>query len=231
MSQSVNLLTQQLNSRAINAYPVQVTRRHSLLTLSSLLLAGCSSSEKPTEPAKPAEPKVSEPLTGKEAIYRMIPTVRQWSREVQLIRLNNLLLPEYKQVEGRAGGWQGVFFSPATNKTRAYRYSNQDVGTQIREGIFAGFINDWGGPTQSDMPFAPQSVVVDTNDIWKTVVEKEAAFLKQYPDLNVIYELGGSSVVPGITWQVYFGETTQKYRLRLFISPADGKVIKRELLR
>ena len=75
-------------------------RYAAVLTLSVIVLAGCSSDEpaKPKEPAKPAEA-----VTGRYAFYQVYPTARLWAADIQGLRVSSIAVNDVKGSPGRAG--------------------------------------------------------------------------------------------------------------------------------
>lgn len=198
--------------------------RRDAITLVPFLLAGCAETEK--KPVEAPMAKEVPPKSGKEALYQIFPTARSWARDLQVLRIKSILLPEYAHVDGKVGGWEVTFASPSLAKTRSYRWSCKDVGTQIREGIFAGYIEDWAGPKPGAMPFAPQSLVKDSVDSWQIALKKEAKFAKENPNLYVFYECGSTVGLPNLTWQVVWCESMAKTLRRVFVDVNTGEVLR-----
>jgi hypothetical protein len=193
---------------------------------SAVSWVGCEQKKEYSKKEAPEESKPEPAVTGKAAINRMFPTARLWSRDIQLLKLNSILLPEYAHADGKVGGWQAVFAAPSMAKARTYRWSNQDIGNKIKEGVYSGVVDDWAGPSPSSTPFSLQNLVKDTDEIWRIVAEKKAKFIADNPKLPVVYEVAVVSGVPGLCWQVLFGESLMKTKLRVIVDAVNGRVVK-----
>lgn len=199
---------------------IDLRRREMLLLGLATVLGGCASESKK---AVAEAPKEDEPLTGKSAMYRTFPTARQWARDILVLNTSSILLTEYPQKDGTVGGWEITFASPSLRKKRKYRWSNKEIGQNVRQGIFAGLPEDWDGPKGTDQPFSIASVIKDTDEAYKIAVEKQKEFLKKNPDVPVTFELGVKQGVAGLCWAVDFGG---KGFTVVYVDVATGKTIK-----
>src|SRR5579864_8008858 len=120
------------------------------LSLTIMLLAGCSEAPK-TEAAKKPE-KAPEPVTGRQAFQMMYPQARRWAADAQPLQLRSIHLAQVKSEKGKEGAWQAIFVSPSQGKSRTYTYSAVEAEGNLHQGVF-GTIEESYSPQGSSSPF------------------------------------------------------------------------------
>src|ERR1700689_2845993 len=130
-----------------------------LLTLISFLSA-CS--DTPTDSTKTTPPKPPEAITGRQAFQRTFPSARTWSADCQPLRILSLRLDELKGENGKAPAWEVIYVSNQQGRTRRYTWSAIEASGNLHEGVFAGPIESWSGPSGQQQPFVPSALQIDT---------------------------------------------------------------------
>ena len=107
-------------------YDTDMTRREALTVGRGLLLLNCSGDT----PRKSAE-KPPEPVTGLHALYQMRTFAIPWAKDLNVIRLSGINIPEVKMMPGRAAAWQAQFASATLGKTLPYTFSVYDESVTL----------------------------------------------------------------------------------------------------
>lgn len=187
-----------------------------------LALAGCSETPTKTAATKKAEEKPPEPVTGRDALYKMFSAARAWSADVQVLKLNSINLPEVKAVPGKAAAWQVTFISPAKGRARSWTYSVVEGEGNLHKGVFAGLEEPWSGPRGVTKPMIIQAVQTDTDQAYKTALEKGAAYDKKNPGKTISFILEAGNKHPNPTWRVVWGESVSTSNFSILVDASTG---------
>ena len=182
-------------------------------------LAGCST--EPPAPAKKAEEKPAEPVTGRQALQQMYIAARGWAADIQPIKVNSILLPEVKAERGKAAAWQAIFVSPSQSKARSYTYSVVESEGNLHKGVFAGLDQSWSGsgPTK---PFLMAAIKTDSDQAYQTALKKGADYDKKNPNMPVIFLLEANTKFPDVSWRVIWGESVGTSSFSVFVDASTG---------
>lgn len=192
-----------------------------LFSSAVLFLSGCSEAPK-TETAKKEEPKQEpEPLSGKDAFYKVYVTARGWAPDVQCVSVSSIPMSEVKYVPGKAGAWQVTVFSPSKLRKRTYTWSAVESVGNLHEGVFAG-AEDAYRPDAKSRPFLIAALKTDTTEALKVAEEKSTEYMKKNPDMriNFLLELGGKH--PDPTWRVIWGDSVGTSGHSVFVDATTG---------
>lgn len=183
-----------------------------------LLLAGCSS--EPPAPAKKAEEKPAEPVTGRQALNAMYVTARAWAADIQIVRLNSILLPEVKAEPGKAPAWQALFYSATQNKAHSWTYSVIESEGNLHKGVFAG--QDQSFSAGAAKPFPMAAVKIDSDQAYQTAMKKGAEYDKKNPGKPITFLLEADSKFPDVTWRVIWGESAGTSNFSIYVDASTG---------
>jgi len=174
-----------------------------------MILASCSDTavkpaaapEAAKEPAKPAEPGPAKP-----AFWKMYKPIREWSKDVQLLSMNNKTIPEMKGAEGKEAAWDAIFVSASKHQSRKVTYSEVDSGSDLRKGVTIFGESAWGGPTRDLEPFANSEFGTDSDAAYKTAAAKAADWLKAHPNQPLTILLGKAAAYATPVWAFTWGD-------------------------
>jgi hypothetical protein len=188
-----------------------------------LFLSGCSSSTTTVEkePAKPPEP-----LTGRQAFQRMYPQARGWAPDAQPLQIRSINLTQVKSEDGKAGAWQVIFVSLARGKAKTYTYSAVEADGGLHEGVFGGLEEDYTGRGDSS-PFAIAAIKVDSDEAYKTAVDKSEDYIKKNPNKPVVFLMELTRRFPDVTWRVIWGESVGTSDYSVFVDGTTGRFLQR----
>jgi hypothetical protein len=183
-----------------------------------LLLAGCSS--EPPAAQKKAEEKPAEPITGLQALHAMYVTARAWAPDIQIVRLNSILLPEVKAEPGKAAAWQALFVSASQNKARGWTYSVVESEGNLHKGVFAG--QDQSFSVGAAKPFIMAAVKFDSDKAYETALKKGAEYDKKNPGKPINLLLESNSKFPDVSWRVIWGESAGTSNFSIYVDASTG---------
>ena len=187
-----------------------------------LLLAGCSEAPPSTE-KKEAE-KPLEPVSGQSALYKMFQVARSWAPDVQVLKLNSILLSQVPNVPpGKAAEWQATFVSAAKSQARTYTYSIvEDLGNNLHKGVFAGSEESWSGTGGNTKPFIIAAVKTDTDAAYKTALEHGEDYDKKNPGKPITLLLEKVAKFPDPAWRVVWGESVGTANFSIYVDASTG---------
>ncbi len=121
--------------------------------------------------------------------------------------------------------WQATFGSPNLKQYATFTYSVVAQPPDIRKGVTAAAVVPWAGPTHDALPFQSSEFTVDSDDAYKTALEKAGPWLKDHPDIQLTtLSVGAASRVPGPVWSVVWGD--KKSGFFQLVSASTGKALK-----
>ncbi len=203
-----------------------------LLTLISFLSA-CS--DTPTETTAKAPPKPPEQITGRQAFQRTFPSARTWSPDCQPLRIRSLLLDDPKLAElkgegGKAFAWEVTFVSNQQNRSRRYTWSAIEAEGNLHEGVFAGPIESWSGPSGQQQPFLPAALLIDTTEAFATAAAASSDYLQKPGNKPpVTFLLESTARFPNPTWRIVWGASISTAEYSVFVDATTGKLLQRVL--
>lgn len=205
----------------------------SVMTISLLLLAGCSQSSKPAagnesqnEPqavTKPAGPP--QLVSAKTAFWPMYASARKWATDIVPLRLTEEDVPGFTHEAGKAAMWNATFASPSSRQYRVYSYSIAAVPPDIEKGVSGGPGQPWGGETRDAMSVDLSLFNIDSDTAYKSAADDAVAWLKKHPDEKVSsFELGNTFKFQGPVWYIQWG--TKKSGYVAIVNATTGQVLK-----
>ena len=192
-----------------------------LLTATVLFLPGCSTAPK-TQTAKKEEPKKEpEPITGKNAFFKIYVTARSWAPDAQIFSVASVPIAEVKSGAGKYAAWRVTVVSPSKLKKRSYTWSDVKAEGNIQEGVFPGPEESYC-PSVGAKPFLIAALKTDTDAALKIAEGKSAEFMKKNPGMriNFLLEMGSKHANP--TWRVIWGDSVGTSGHSVFVDAFNG---------
>jgi hypothetical protein len=191
-------------------------RRRDLLALTpALLLPGCSSSSKPAEPKKPAEP-----VTGLHAVYQMYSHARTWAPDIKVLRCSSIDISQQVPPQpGKAGAWQVIFASETRGQKRPYTFSVYEVSVTLREGIYPETPSSWSNDNRA---FLMAAVKIDTDEAWKTALQHAEEYNRKNPNIPISYTLELGRNINDPIWRVIWGESAASSAYSVLVDASTG---------
>ncbi|HJT86241.1 MAG TPA: hypothetical protein VJ732_00250 [Bryobacteraceae bacterium] len=181
-------------------------------------LVGCSE-----QPPAPKVEKTPEPVTGQTALFRMYQVARTWAPDVQVLKMESILLTDVPQVRGKAGAWQATFTSADKNMARSYTYSVAEEQGNLHQGVFAGAQESWSGA--SGKPFVMSTVKIDSDAAYKTARAKAGDYEKTSPTKVISFSLERQDKFPDPAWRVIWGESAGTSGLSILVDASTGEYL------
>lgn len=198
-------------------------KRIAFAALPALLLIGCSDAPKAVQKK---EPEKIEPLTGRQAFYKMYPTARTWAADSLPIELKSLQLEAVKAEPGKAGAWQATFVSPGRAKSKVFTYSSIEAEGNLHKGVFAGQEDSYMASRQRQ-PFLIAGFKTDSDEAYKESEKKSEEYMKKNPGKPVNFLLEQTPRFPDLAWRVIWGESTGTSDYSVFIDATTGQFLER----
>jgi len=186
----------------------------------TLLLAGCSS--EPASAPKKTEEQPLPPVTGRQALQQMYVTARAWAPDLQIFKLNSILLPDVKTEPGKAAAWEATFVSASLGKARSYTYSIVESAGNLHKGVFAGLDQSWSGSSGNSNPFIMASVKIDSDQAYEVAAKKGAEYDKKNPGKPITFILEANKKFPDTSWRVVWGESVGTSNFSIFVDASTG---------
>lgn len=197
-------------------------RRFNPVLFAACCLVFASCSENTVKEAAKA-PQKPEPITGRHAFQQIYPMARGWAVDAMPVVLQSINLPQVQGGAGKAGAWQVIFYSPSSGKAKMYTWSAVEAEGNLHEGVFAGQDESLG----SRKPFPLAAIQVDSDQAYKTALEKSADYVKKNPDKPVSYILEMTNRFPQLVWRVVWGESVGSSDYSVFVDAATGQFLVR----
>jgi len=187
-----------------------------------LLLAGCS--ETPQTAVKKEVEKPPEPVGGQSALFKMYQVARSWSPDVQILKMNSMLLNEVPDVpRGKAAAWEATFVTAEKSKLRSYTYSIIDSLPNLHKSVFAGLEEGWSGPAGAQTPFLMAAVKVDTVAAYETALKQATEYEKKSPGKPILLLLEKVPKYPDPVWRVVWGESVGTSNFSVYVDASTGE--------
>src|SRR5581483_1805008 len=114
--------------------------------LSSFLLVSCSEAPAPKTEAKKEPEKPAEPISGKNALYKMYQVARaNWSADAQVLKMNSIPVSDVPTQPGKAGAWQATFTSAQKGQAHTYTYSVAEESGNLHKGTYGAGDQSFSG--------------------------------------------------------------------------------------
>lgn len=180
----------------------------------ALILFSCADAPpKPDAKAQATkEPiKAAEPSPARAAYFKMYKPAYEWSKDVQLLSMNNKSLAGMNGSGGKEAAWEAVLVSASKKQSRRAICSEIDSGAEVPKGVTFGAAMPWGGPTREFQPFRNSDFAVDSDAAYATASAKAAAWLKTHPNekLNVLLAKASHYATP--VWVFNWGDKKSGY--------------------
>jgi hypothetical protein len=189
-------------------------------------MSACSDS--PSESTAKAPPKPPEPVSGRQAFQRTFPSARTWSIDCQPLRILSLRLDEMKGENGKAPAWEVTFVSSQQAHARRYTWSAIEAAGNLHEGVFAGPIESWSGPSGQQKPFLPAALLIDSTEAYTTAVAASADYLHKPGDKPpVTFLLESTARFPNPAWRILWGTSISSAEYSVFVDATTGKLLQK----
>jgi hypothetical protein len=197
-------------------------RRLSLLLL--LLLTACSDAPKPVVKKEPPPPP--KPITGREALYKVLPMARAWDREARIVSIESIRIDDMVKPEpGRSGAWRIRLASTTKQAIRSFSWSAVEVSQSLHEGTRAIGDQPWD-PQGKPFAFHIAGLRTDSDKALAIAEEKSQAYLKKHPGQPSIFLLEINRDYNAPSWRVFWGESMNKSSESVLIDAATGAYIR-----
>jgi hypothetical protein len=187
-----------------------------------LILVACSEAPKTAQKKEAAPPP--EPVTGREAFFKMFGPARAWAPDVQPLELVSINLPEVKAERGKAGAWQATFVSVSKGKKRVWTYSVIEAAGNLHKGVFAGLEGSYS-PSGQVEPWLMAALKTDSDEVYKTALTKGAEYDKKNPGKTITFLLQKTKKFPNPAWRVVWGESVGTSNFSVFVDASTGKYL------
>ena len=165
------------------------------------------------------------PVTAKTAFWQMYKPAYAWAPDVLPLTLEAKTVSGIKNEDGKAGMWEAHFGSLAKKQYAKFTYAVVAQPPDIRKGVTAAGQVPWAGPTREALSFQNSEFTIDSDDAYKTAMEKAGPWLKEHPTIPLTtLSLGAASSFPGPVWSLVWGD--KKLGFFQLVSASTGKALK-----
>jgi hypothetical protein len=192
-----------------------------------IALCGCGSTPNQAGKKKVEEVKAPpEPITGKNAFYKVFVAARSWAPDAQVVRVSSIPMNEVKADpdSGKSGAWQVTLVSPSKLRQRTYTWSAVESEGNLHEGVFAGQ-EDAFNPNSRQKYFLIAALKTDTDAAYKVAAEKSQAYMKANPAMRVNYLLELGDKHPNPAWRVFWGDSVGTSGHSVFVDATLGNYL------
>ena len=184
------------------------------------LMAACSSA--PTSESTKTLEKQPEPVTGRHAFQNMYLSARAWAADAQPLQLRSINLQELKPEKGKAGAWQAAFVSAQSARARSYTFSVLEAAGNLHQGVFAGPVEGWSGPSGQSRPFLIAAIKIDSDEAYETAAKHSAEYVKKHADSPISFLLEQTNRYPDLAWRVIWGDSVSTSDYSVFVDASTG---------
>ena len=184
------------------------------------LMAACSNA--PTTESNKTPEKAPEPVTGRHAFQNMYLSARAWAADAQPVQLRSINLQEMKSENGKAGAWQAAFVSTQGARARSYTFSVLEAAGNLHQGVFAGPVEGWSGPSGQSRPFLIAAIKIDSDEAYATAAKHSADYIKKRADRPISFLLEQTNRYPDLAWRVIWGESVSSSDYSVFVDASTG---------
>jgi hypothetical protein len=200
------------------------------LLVAALTLTACSGPETTTassnkEPAKTESAAPPAPVTAKTAFWEMYKSAHAWAPDMLSLTLEAKTISGIKNEDGKAAMWEAHFGSLSKKQYAKFSYSITAQPPDIRKGVSVEGAVPWAGPTHDALAFQSSEFAIDSDEAYKTALEKAGSWIKQHPDIPLTtMSLGAASRFPGPVWYFLWGD--KKLGFFQLVSATTGKALR-----
>ncbi len=203
------------------------TLRPALLVAAVALTAcsgpGTTTASSTKEPEKAEAPAV--PVTAKTAFWQMYKSAHAWAPDMLPLTLEAETVPGIKNEDGKAAMWEATFGSPGKKEYSKFTYAVAASPPDIRKGVTAAQALPWAGLTREALAFQSSEFNIDSDEAYKTALEKAGPWMKDHPNVPLTtMSLGAASRFPGPVWYFLWGDKKQGFFQ--LVSATTGKALK-----
>ena len=206
--------------------------KRSLLALAlAVVLAGCSSSSKPTGKAteKAESPQPPELLTGRVAFQKLFVTARSWAPDAQPFRLESEAVKQAPGTDGKAGVWRGYFASASKRALKPYIWSGISATDAPERGINPGTEDTFNPANTSTQPFDFAFLKSDSDKAFEVAQAHGGKKLVDAdPQQPIKYTLLWNPSANQLIWRVLYGTSETDAKLRVAVDASTGTFLKQE---
>jgi len=184
------------------------------------LMAACSSA--PTSESTKTLEKQPEPGTGRHAFQNMYLSARAWAADAQPLQLRSINLQELKPEKGKAGAWQAAFVSAQSARARSYTFSVLEAAGNLHQGVFAGPVEGWSGPSGQSRPFLIAAIKIDSDEAYETAAKHSAEYVKKHADSPISFLLEQTNRYSDLAWRVIWGDSVSTSDYSVFVDASTG---------
>jgi len=189
-----------------------------------LLLSACS--EAPTETKAKQPEKPPAPITAQQAFRFTYPAARAWAGDALPLRIRSVNLTDVPSEPGKAGAWEIIYVSPATQQARVYTWSAIEASESLHKDVFAAKAQTWTGANGQEKPFMASAFHIDTPDALQTAKETAKTYLdKSGAKPGVTFYLEFTPRFPNPVWRVLWGETPGSAEFTVFVDASTGQAV------
>jgi hypothetical protein len=195
-----------------------------LCVVAVMLLASCSSNNKPAESKSSAKPAPqAEYETGRVAFQRMYLSAHSWANDAQPFRVQSQFSPGSPVNEGKAGLWRASFASPGKNMMKMFMWSGLTGPDAPERGITFSAEDSWSPANTSARIFNVAFLKVDSDRAYE-VAEKNGGskLTKKNPQQPVFFILDWDGSKNQLLWHVIYGESQDGASLRVAVNATTG---------
>ena len=192
------------------------------IPLLAAALIGCS--DTPTTETKPQVKAPPEPVSGLSALAKMFQVARAWSGDVQVLKMNSILLSEVKQVPGKAAAWEATFASPSKGAQKSWTFSIIEAAGNLHEGVFGAGEAPWTADAATPS-FLISAAKKDTDEAYKTALAAAADHAKKNEGKPISFLLETSKRFPNAVWRVVWGESLGTSGLSVLVDATTGEYL------
>lgn len=167
----------------------------------------------------------ADPLTGREAFYKMFSNARLWAPDAQGVRAESQAMPNGAQHPGKAPAWRAEFASAGRKGIRPYTWNSAEAKGG-ESGVSHGSEDTFNPSNASTRPFDINFLKTDTDAAFAAAQKKGGEKItKADPSTPVMYQLEWQPRRNLLVWNVIYGNSMSDAKLRVAVDATTGKFI------
>jgi len=199
-----------------------------LIVLSFSFLTGCSSENKPEEPAKP-EVKGPDLVTARSAFQRMYVAARGWNQDAKPYRIESVVTKDGNGRDGKWAIWRAGFASAAQRSAKTYTWSGSAADGAPARGINPGIEDSYSATNSSTQTWDIAFLKIDSDQALATAQKHGGdKILEKDPNTPVIYICDWNHNTNELVWHVIYGEAREGSKLTISVNASTGEFIRVE---
>jgi hypothetical protein len=198
------------------------------LGMSLAILSGCSSDNKPAEPAKP-EVKPPDLVGARSGFQRSYVAARGWNQDAQPYRIESVATSEGTGHDGKWAIWRSSFASPSARSEKTFTWSGSNADGAPSRGVNPGTEDSYSPSNASTQVFDPQFLKIDSDQALETAKKHGGdKILQASPDTPVMYVCDWNHNTNQLIWHVIFGAAREGAKLVVSVDASSGEFIRVE---